>query len=324
MSAPTLLSIRGLDVRYRTERGPAQVLRGIDIDIPENAVVGIVGESGSGKSTFALALMDLLPPNAAQTAASFSFEGEDLAGQTAARRRRLRGTKMAMVFQDPMSSLHPLFAIGTQMVDTQRARYPNVAAGELWQRASAMLTRVGVPDAPTRMSRYPHEFSGGMRQRVMIAMALLVQPKLLIADEPTTALDATIEAQIVELLRDIRSDIRGSIILISHSLGLVADLCDRVIVMYAGRVAESGPVGDVFSRPRHPYTEALLACEIDPWQTTDSDAPLPRIPGSPPDLVDPPTGCVFAARCPQRFDRCSLPPELKPLAGGRAVACWLR
>ncbi len=218
----------------------------------------------------------------------------------------------------------PLFAVGTQMVDAQRAKYPSVAAGELWQRASAMLTRVGVPDAPTRMSRYPHEFSGGMRQRVMIAMALLVQPKLLIADEPTTALDATIEAQIVELLRDIRSDIRGSIILISHSLGLVADLCDHVIVMYAGKIVELGRVDEVFARPQHPYTEALLACEIDPWQTTNSDALLPRIPGSPPDLVNPPTGCVFAARCPQRFDRCSLPPELKPLAGGRAVACWLR
>jgi peptide/nickel transport system ATP-binding protein len=324
VTAPVLLSIRALEVRYETERGPAQVLRGVDIDIPENAVVGLVGESGSGKSTLALALMDLLPPNAAQFAVAYLFDGDDLAAQTANRRRRLRGTKMAMVFQDPMSSLHPLFAIGTQMVDTQRAKYPGIPVRELWQRASAMLTRVGVPDAAARMTRYPHEFSGGMRQRVMIAMALLVQPKLLIADEPTTALDATIEAQIVELLRDIRNDIRGSVILISHSLGLVAELCDHVIVMYAGKVVESGRVDDVFSRPQHPYTEALLACEVDPWQTTGLDAPLPRIPGSPPDLVQPPTGCVFAARCPHRFDRCDQPPELKPLDGDRAVACWLR
>jgi peptide/nickel transport system ATP-binding protein len=324
MSVPTLLSIRDLDVRYGTERGPAQVLRGIDVDIPENSVVGIVGESGSGKSTLALALMNLLPPNATQAAASFLFEGEDLARQSAARRRRLRGTKMAMVFQDPMSSLHPLFAIGTQLVDIQRARYPALGAAELRRRAAAMLTRVGVPDAEARMSRHPHEFSGGMRQRVMIAMALLVQPKLLIADEPTTALDATIEAQIVELLRDIRSDVQGSIVLISHSLGLVADLCEQVIVMYAGKVVESGPVDDVFSRPQHPYTEALLACEIDPWQKTEAGAPLPRIPGSPPDLVDPPRACVFAARCPRRFDKCDQPPVLKSLEDGRRVACWLR
>ena len=324
MTLSALLSIRALDVRYATERGPAQVLRGVDIDIPENSVVGIVGESGSGKSTLALALMDLLPPNATRSAASYSFEGEDLVAQTLAERRRLRGTEMAMIFQDPMSSLHPLHAIGTQMVDTQRAKYPGVAAGELWQRASAMLTRVGVPDAAARMSRYPHEFSGGMRQRVMIAMAMLVQPKLSIADEPTTALDATIEAQIVELLSDVRRDIRGSVILISHSLGLVADLCDHVIVMYGGKVIEVGKVDDVFSRPQHPYTEALLACEISPWQTSDPSAPLPRIPGSPPDPVEPPVGCVFAARCPQCFDRCSLPPETKWLDGSRAVACWLR
>jgi peptide/nickel transport system ATP-binding protein len=324
VNAPALVSIRALDVHYRTERGSAQALRGVDIEIPENAVVGVVGESGSGKSTLALALMDLLPSNAAQTAASFLFEGEDLAVQTRAKRRSLRGTKMAMVFQDPMSSLHPLFAIGTQMIDVQRARYPGVAAGELRRRATAMLTHVGVSDAPTRMSHYPHELSGGMRQRVMIAMALLVQPKLLIADEPTTALDATIEAQIVELLRDIRSEIRGSIILISHSLGLVADLCDRVIVMYAGKVVESGRVDEVFSRPQHPYTEALMGCEIHPWQTPSPHSPLPRIPGSAPDLVEPPTGCVFAARCPRRFEPCSMPPIMKALEDGRSVACWLR
>jgi peptide/nickel transport system ATP-binding protein len=319
-----LLSIRALDVRYRTERGPAHVLQSIDLDIAENTVVGIVGESGSGKSTLALALMDLLPANAAQSASSFLFEGEDLATWQPSRRRSLRGTRMAMVFQDPMSSLHPLFTIGVQMVDIQRARYPGKRGGELWGRAASMLTRVGVPDALTRMKRHPHELSGGMRQRVMIAMAMLVQPKLLIADEPTTALDATIEAQIVELLRDIRSDIQGSIVLISHSLGLVADLCDQVIVMYAGKVVESGPVDDVFASPQHPYTEALLACEIDPWQPVERSAPLPRIPGSPPDLVDPPTGCVFAARCPRRFERCSQPPPLKSIAGGRSAACWLR
>src|SRR6185312_1867235 len=227
-------------------------------------------------------LMDLLPGNAQQSAASLLFEGVELSSLPPSQRRRLRGTRMAMVFQDPMSSLHPLFAIGTQMVDIQRTKHPELSSRDLRRRATAMLTRVGVPDAAARMSRYPHEFSGGMRQRVMIAMALLVQPKLLIADEPTTALDATIEAQIVELLRDVRSDIRGSIILISHSLGLVADLCDHVVVMY------TGAVDDVFGAPQHPYTRALLDCEIDPWAAVEKGAALPRIPGAPPDLVEMP------------------------------------
>jgi len=323
MAGP-LLSIRGLEVRYATERGPARVLRSVDIDIPENAVVGVVGESGSGKSTLALTLMDLLPGNAQQSAASLLFEGVELSSLPPSQRRRLRGSRMAMVFQDPMSSLHPLFAIGTQMVDIQRIRHPELSNRDLGRRAAAMLTRVGVPDAAARMSRYPHEFSGGMRQRVMIAMALLAQPKLLIADEPTTALDATIEAQIVELLRDVRSDIRGSVILISHSLGLVADLCDHVIVMYAGEVVETGPLDDVFGTPQHPYTRALLDCEIDPWAAVEKGAALPRIPGAPPDLVQIPAGCVFAPRCPRRHERCSAAPALKSLDGDRTVACWLR
>jgi peptide/nickel transport system ATP-binding protein len=323
MTEAVLLSVRGLEVRYATERGPAQVLGGISLEIPQGSVVGVVGESGSGKSTLALALMGLLPANASQPRGSLIFDGDELSGLSPSRRRRLRGTKMAMVFQDPMSALHPLFAIGTQMVDVQRAKNPDMAKGDLWRRAAAMLTRVGVPDAAQRMTRYPHEFSGGMRQRVMIAMALLVEPKLLIADEPTTALDATIEAQIVELLRDIRREIHGSVILISHSLGLVAELCDQVVVMYAGKVVETGPVADVFAQPRHPYTRALLGCEIDPWQVVDASIPLPRIPGSPPDLVDPPLGCVFAARCPQRFERCSEPPPLTASPDGRAAACWL-
>ena len=318
-----LLSIRSLDVRYATERGPARVLRAVDIDIPENAVVGVVGESGSGKSTLALTLMDLLPGNARQSAASLLFEGVELSSLTPAQRRQLRGTKMAMVFQDPMSSLHPLFTIGTQMVDIQRSKHPALSRHLLWQRAAGMLTRVGVPDAAARMGRYPHEFSGGMRQRVMIAMALLVQPKLLIADEPTTALDATIEAQIVELLRDVRRDIRGSVILISHSLGLVADLCDHVVVMYAGQIVEEGPVDAVFGGPRHPYTQALLACEIDPLRVVDKGAPLPRIPGAPPDLVNVPEGCVFAPRCSQRHERCGVAPARKSLDGDRSAACWL-
>jgi peptide/nickel transport system ATP-binding protein len=251
-------------------------------------------------------------------AGSVIFEGVDRGGTLG----QLRGSKLAMVFQDPMSALNPLFQIGTQMVETQRRRFPTQSRADLWRQATAMLERVGVPAAAQRMKVYPHELSGGMRQRVMIAMALLVEPRLLIADEPTTALDATVEAQIVELLREIRSELKGSVLLVSHSLGLVADLCDYVIVMYGGAIVEAGPGAEVFAHPRHPYTQALLVCEIDPYEEPDRDVELATIAGSVPDLVEPPKGCIFQSRCAHAVADCAAPPPVKAHTVDHTSRCW--
>jgi peptide/nickel transport system ATP-binding protein len=318
-----LLSIRGLNVTYRTARGEAKALRDIDIDIPDRGFVGLVGESGSGKSTLALALMGLLPKNAFSSVRSLTFDGKVIPDVNDPAWRAKRGTELAVVFQDPMSALNPLFRVGTQMVQVQRRKYPKFSRRQLQRRAVDMLKRVGVSSPETRLHSYPHELSGGMRQRVMIAMALLVQPRILIADEPTTALDATVEAQIAELLRRARADIDGSVVLVSHSLGLVSELCDHVVVMYAGTIVEAGPVAAVFAKPRHPYTRALLACEIDPWEAEDIDTPLVTIPGVVPDLREPPAGCIFRARCPSATSQCSQTPPANPIDAAHVSRCWL-
>jgi peptide/nickel transport system ATP-binding protein len=321
MTAP-LLSIRNLDVSYPTARGPAHILSAVDLTISPGASVGLVGESGSGKSTLALALLGLLPDNAKIQSESAVFDSCPDALSPAAT-RRLRGIDIAMVFQDPMTALNPLFTIGTHLVEIQRRKFAGASRAELWARGEAMLARVGVSDAGNRMRRYPHEFSGGMRQRVVIAMALLVEPKLLIADEPTTALDATIEAQVVDILRDLRSELSAALLVVSHSFGLIAELCETVIVMYAGTIVETGAVGDVLRDPHHPYAQALLACEIEPLSSIESAEPLVTIPGTVPDPANRPAGCVFAARCPARHDRCSEPPPFVSQGNGRGFACWL-
>jgi peptide/nickel transport system ATP-binding protein len=319
----TLLAIEKLDVRYPTSQGEALILTDIDFAVPDKTVVGLVGESGSGKSTLALALMGLLPENARITASSARFAGRDLSGLKPAAVSSLRGDAVAMVFQDPMTALNPLFTVGTQLVDIQRRKRPNESRRALWERGRAMLERVGVPDPAARMQRYPHEFSGGMRQRVVIAMALLVEPRLLIADEPTTALDATIEAQIVEILRELRSEIEGSVLVISHSFGLIAELCDSVVVMYAGGIVETGPTTEVLLAPRHPYTRALLACEIDPYAPFEPGERLATIPGVVPNPARRPAGCAFAERCSSRHERCVETPPFLTKAPGRGSACWL-
>jgi len=317
-----LLSIRNLNVAYPTRGGTARILTGVDLAIDPGASVGLVGESGSGKSTLALALLGLLPDNADIRAESAVFDGspEALSPENS---RRLRGGDIAMVFQDPMTALNPLFTIGTHLVDIQRRKFPKARRAALWARGERMLARVGVSDAGQRMRRYPHEFSGGMRQRVVIAMALLVEPKLLIADEPTTALDATIEAQVVDILHDLRSEFSAALLVVSHSFGLIVELCDTVIVMYAGTIVETGSVADVLRDPRHPYAKALLACEIEPLSAIESAEPLVTIPGTVPDPANRPDGCVFAERCPSRHDRCVVPPPFVSQGPGRGFSCWL-
>jgi peptide/nickel transport system ATP-binding protein len=316
-----LVEISNLSVDFATGNGAVHALRDVNLAIGKRRVVGIVGESGSGKSTLALALLGLLPENTSGVSGRIALDGEDLLALPPDDMQRLRGTRIAMIFQDPMTALNPVFTLGTQLVDAQRNRHPGLSRRQLRERAAAMLVRVGIPDASARLSAYPHQLSGGMRQRVMIAMALLCEPDVLIADEPTTALDVTIEAQIVALIKDLHAEFDGSIVFVSHSLGLISEICDEVAVMYAGKVVESGPTASLFARPSHPYTMALLACEIDP-----DDEPgerLVTIPGGLPDLVNVPKGCIFAERCPSRFDKCAEEPSLRGVAPDHNAACWL-
>jgi peptide/nickel transport system ATP-binding protein len=317
-SAP-LVEVTGLSLGFSGAGGIVHALRDVDLVIGRRRILGLVGESGSGKSTLALALLGLLPPNLAQRRGRIAIDGVEVGAGGAEAARRRRGRQVAMVFQDPMTALNPVHSIGTQLVDAQANSHPELSRAERRARAEAMLKRVGIADARARLAGYPHQMSGGMRQRVMIAMALLCEPDLLIADEPTTALDVTVEAQIAALIAGLRQDFTGSILLVSHSLGLVAELCDEVAVMYAGRVVETGPVADVFARPAHPYTAALLACEVDPEGT----GRLATIPGGLPDPLTPPQDCVFAARCPHRFAACDVQPPMAPKGEARAAACWL-
>ncbi len=312
-----LVTIRGLCVDAATSAGTAHLLRGVDLDIGRGRIVGVVGESGSGKTTLASALLRLLPANISRISGEIRFDGEDLLTLDSAAMSALRGTRIAMIFQDPMTALNPLFTIGTHLVDVQQRGTAGLSRRDALTRAEAMLTTVGIPDPKRRLSAYPHQLSGGMRQRVMIAMALLVEPDLLLADEPTTALDATVEAQIVQLLSDLRKDFAGSILFISHHLGLVAELCDDLCVMYAGTVVETGPVAEVLAQPKHPYTAALLACEIDDGDT----GRLTSIAGEVPSALSTPPGCVFASRCSHRVPLCDhAPPPFEQL-GTRGTAC---
>jgi oligopeptide/dipeptide ABC transporter ATP-binding protein len=291
-----ILSIKGLSVNFETEHGMVHALRGVNLHVPRGEIVGIVGESGSGKSTLALAIMGLLPANARIVSGRIDFHGAELRSLVP---EEWRGNRISMVFQDPMTSLNPVRSIGVQMADIQ---FRNASSSNKHERAIAALKQVGIPDAEAQLERYPFQFSGGMRQRIAIAMSLLQKPELLIADEVTTALDVTLEAQILHLLRELRREIDGSILFISHNLGAVAEICDRVVVLYAGEVVETGPVTEIYRRPRHPYTQALLAC--DPARIAAATRELPVIAGDVPNLLQPPKACIFAPRCPQVFERC--------------------
>jgi peptide/nickel transport system ATP-binding protein len=315
-----LVAIRGLKLEASTARGTAHILRGIDLDIGRGRILGVVGESGSGKSSLAICLLRLLPANITRLDGSVAFDGTELLGLDDAQMAGWRGRRVAMIFQDPMTALNPLFTVSTQLIDVLLQRYPGISRKDAWARAHAALVDVGIADAELRLRAYPHQLSGGMRQRVMIAMALLVEPDLLVADEPTTALDATVEAQIVDLLEALRRKFSGSIVFISHHLGLVAQLCDDLCVMYGGTVVETGPAAKVLTRPRHPYTRALLECELE---DDVHDGRLKSIPGEVQDPVEPMTACVFAPRCVHSNAQCHAAVPLPRVVGvGHQASCF--
>ncbi|QPC41737.1 ABC transporter ATP-binding protein [Kaustia mangrovi] len=315
-----MLRVSGLDLDFGTPRGRAHALRNVGLTVAPGDIVGVVGESGSGKSTLAYAVMGLLADNAEIVDGTILFEGRDLLAMTPEERRALRGSRMSMVFQDPMTSLNPVRSIESQMIDVQHRQSGSRQARR--RRAIEMMERVGIPDPHNRIRGYPHEFSGGMRQRICIAMALLVRPALLIADEPATALDATLEVQIIHLLKDLQREIGCSIVFVSHHLGTVAELCDRVAVMYAGEVVEYGDVREIFHTPGHPYTKALLEC--DPGRIPTRTRVLPTIPGEVPNLLDVPSACTFRTRCPHAFDRCAVElPALRATGTTQWARCHL-
>jgi peptide/nickel transport system ATP-binding protein len=319
-----LLEVDDLVVQFFTRRGVVQAVRGVSLHVDRGETLGIVGESGSGKSVTVGAIMGLTELPGRITGGDVRWKGESLVHgkRAAATLRRVRGKELAMVFQDPMTSLNPLFTVGTQLGEVLR-RHLGMSKRAAAERAVELLDLVGISNPRQRVAQYPHEFSGGMRQRVLIAMALACEPELLIADEPTTALDVTIQAQILELIADLRDRLGLAVLLITHDLGVVAGLCDRVSVMYGGKIVEAASADDVFARPAHPYARGLLR------STPRLDVVLPRlvaIDGSPPDLLRPPRGCPFEPRCTFRSDRCrkEMPAltELVPGEPGRRVACW--
>ncbi|MGA9161059.1 MAG: ABC transporter ATP-binding protein [Actinomycetota bacterium] len=323
-AAPALLDVRDLRVRFRMLDGMIFAVNGISLHLDRGETLGLVGESGSGKSVTSLALMRLLPPQpAAEVTGAIVFDGRDIAALPEKLMRSMRGRDIAMVFQDPMTSLNPVLRIGEQIEETIRA-HREVDAASARTRAAELLRLVGIADPQRQLERYPHEFSGGMRQRVMIAMALALEPKLLIADEPTTALDVTIQAQVLELLKRLTTETGTAVILITHDLGVVARMTRRVAVMYAGKIVESAPTGGLFASPRHPYTVGLLHS----IPRLDGDVGMLRpIEGSPPDLRREPEGCPFAPRCAWRVEACwEQMPELVPVdpatdAGEHVLAC---
>ncbi|MFI5015858.1 MAG: ABC transporter ATP-binding protein [Hyphomicrobiales bacterium] len=313
-----LLEIRGLRTWLRTRRGVVRAVEDVSFSVLPGEKVALVGESGCGKSMTARSILRLLPEPAAEiVAGQILYQGQDLVALDESGMERVRGAEIGMVFQDPLTYLNPRMKIGDQIAEAVRLHRPKAKAAA---EARFMLDRVRLPSSPNFARRYPHELSGGMRQRVLIAMALACRPKLLIADEPTTALDVTLQAQILELLKELCAQFRMALILITHDMGVVAELCERVHVMYAGRLVESGTTLSIFDEPRHPYTRALLQSALR------IDAPVAgfaTVGGSVPDLVDPPAGCRFRPRCPQAFDACLNDPQMLEMSGGARVACWL-
>jgi oligopeptide/dipeptide ABC transporter ATP-binding protein len=314
-----VLSVRDLVTTFDTDAGRLTAVDGVSFDVRRGRTLGIVGESGCGKSVTALSIMRLLPQPMGQIRGGrILFEGRDLATLPPAELHRIRGGRIGMIFQEPMTALNPVQPIGRQLSEVFLLHRTQDAA-DAWRRGTEMLRKVGIPAPEIRMHEYPHQLSGGMRQRVVIAMALACEPAVVIADEPTTALDVTIQAQILELMQALQRDLGLAVVLITHDLGVIAETCDDVIVMYAGRVAESGPVEAIFDRPAHPYTRGLL--DSIPRLEGTRKARLRVIEGMVPGLRDLPAGCRFQNRCPHRIDRCATAPALEAVGPGHAAAC---
>jgi len=318
-----LLKVEDLRVSFTTEEGVVQAVDGVSFDLAAGEVLAVVGESGSGKSVTAMTLMGLTRSPNARFEGTATYKGTELIGADEDELRRVRGAEIAMIFQDPMTSLNPVHRIGSQIIE-QIQEHEGLPDAQARERTVELLERVGIPRARERVDNYPHEFSGGMRQRVMIALALSCNPSVLIADEPTTALDVTIQAQILQRMRDLRQETGAAVILVTHDLGVVADIADRIAVMYAGRIVEEGTLDQIFYDPQHPYTWGLLG------SITRVDKPrperLPAIAGLPPSLADRPEGCHFRPRCPHEFAQCTSVPPLEARLPGDAEhrdRCWL-
>jgi oligopeptide transport system ATP-binding protein len=315
-----LLDVSGLNTRFDTPEGEVKAVSDVTFSVAEGETIGVVGESGSGKSQVFLTILGLLAANGRATG-SARYRRTELLGMRSEELNRIRGSRIAMIFQDSMTSLNPYLRISRQMTEVL-VTHRGMSEAEARAAAIALLERVRIPEAARRFDMYPHEFSGGMRQRVMIAMALLCQPDLLIADEPTTALDVTIQAQILDLMRELKRGSNTAIVLITHALGVVAGLCDRVLVMYGGRIVEDAPVRQIFYEPRHPYTQGLL--RSTPRLDEANVEELRTIPGQPPNLQRLPRGCAFGERCAWRMERCRIEePALREIGGGRRKACHL-
>ena len=320
MEGTPLLDIEDLSVSFRTDRGTVRAVQGVSLDVRPGETLAIVGESGSGKSVTALSILRLLGDAGSVDGGRIVFDGEDLLALDDDAIRDIRGDRIAMIFQEPMSSLNPVLTVGKQVAEPIRL-HRRVPWREAYARATELFERVRIPDAAHRLDDYPHHFSGGMRQRVMIAMALACRPRLIIADEPTTALDVTVQAQILALLKELTREADSALILITHDLGVVARYADRVAVMYAGRIVETAPARTLYATPAHPYTEGLMASI--PGIDGEIGARLPTIEGQPPDLAGLPPGCPFAPRCRHAFDTCrTMPPPLEQVGDRHLRACY--
>ncbi len=320
MSSDYVLEVRNLHVHYETDDGTAEAVNGIDFALKAGETLGLVGETGAGKTTTALALMRLVPdPPGRIVDGDILFNGQSLLARSEREMRRIRGNKISMIFQDPMTSLNPVFTVGRQIAENVHL-HQGTSWKDALKRAGEMLDLVGIPSS--RVDNYPHEFSGGMKQRVVIAMALACNPALLIADEPTTALDVTIQAQILEIMKSLKNEFNSAMIMISHDLGVVSEVSDKVAVMYAGDLMETGHVDTVFDKPEHPYTKGLIASIPDLDQVGRSK--LNPVGGLMPDAMELPSGCSFHPRCPYAFDRCpASKPDMYPVADGHLSRCFL-